>query len=123
MIRSHCVIYTGAQIGDDFSCGHHVTIREGTRIAEGVRVGTLSDVQGELTIGRLARLHSNVFVAQRSTIEEFAWLFPYVVLMNDPHPPSDTCTLGPTIRRFAAIGAGATIFRAIDIGEGAASAS
>jgi acetyltransferase-like isoleucine patch superfamily enzyme len=119
VIRSHTVVYSGAEIGDDFACGHHVTIREGSRIGEGVRVGTLCDLQGDLSIGRYARLHSNVFVAQRSTIEEFAWLFPYVVLANDPHPPSDTCTAGPTVGRFAVIGAGATVFPAVEIGEGA----
>lgn len=119
VIRSHSIVYAGVEIGDGFSSGHRVTVREGTTIAEGVRVGTLSDLQGELTIGRFARLHSNVFVAQRSTIEEFAWLFPYVVLANDPHPPSDTCTEGPTIRRFAAVGAGAMIFPAVEIGAGA----
>jgi len=119
VIRSHCVVYAGVEIENEFSCGHHVTIREGSQIGEGVRIGTLSDLQGYLTIGRFARLHSNVFVAQRSTVDEFAWLFPYVVLGNDPHPPSDTCTLGPTIRRFAVVGAGATIFPAVDIGEGA----
>ncbi len=119
VIRSHCVVYAGVEIAAGFSCGHRVTVREGTEIADGVRVGTLCDLQGELTIGRYARLHSNVFVPRRSTIEEFAWLFPHVVLTNDPHPPSDTCTLGPTIRRFAVVGAGATVFAAVDIGEGA----
>src|SRR3970040_1149827 len=119
VIRSHCVVYAGVEIENEFSCGHHVTIREGSQIGEGVRIGTLSDLQGYLTIGRFARLHSNVFVAQRSTVDELAWLFPYVVLGNDPHPPSDTCTLGPTIRGFAVVGAGATVFPAVDIGEGA----
>ena len=119
VIRSHCVVYSGVDIEDGFSCGHHVTIREGSQIGEGARVGTLSDLQGDLAIGRFARLHSNVFVAQRSTVEELAWLFPYAVLANDPHPPSDTCTQGPTIRRFAVVGAGATIFPGVDVGEGA----
>jgi acetyltransferase-like isoleucine patch superfamily enzyme len=119
VIRSHSVIYSGVEIGRDFACGHHVTIREGSRIDEGVRVGSLSDLQGDLSIGRFTRLHSSVFVAQRSTVEEFVWLLPYVFLANDPHPPSDTCTVGPTIRRFAVVSAGATIFPAVEIGEGA----
>src|SRR5947209_1123570 len=33
ILRSHAVVYAGAEIADRFSCGHHVTIREGTRIA------------------------------------------------------------------------------------------
>jgi acetyltransferase-like isoleucine patch superfamily enzyme len=119
IIRSHSTIYAGAELGPEFECGHGVTIREGSRIGRGVRVGTRSDLQGELTIGDYARLHSNVFVAQRSTVEELTWLLPYVVLANDPHPPSDTCTVGPTIRRFAVVGTGATVFPAVEVGEGA----
>jgi acetyltransferase-like isoleucine patch superfamily enzyme len=119
VIRSHGVIYAGVTIGDDFSCGHRVTIREGTRIGDGVRIGTLCDVQADVTIGSHARLHSNVFVAKASTIEELTWLFPYVILIDDPHPPSDTCTQGPTVRKFAVVGAQSTVFPGVEIGEGA----
>jgi acetyltransferase-like isoleucine patch superfamily enzyme len=119
IVRSHCVVYAGAEIGDGFECGHHVTIREESRIGDSVRVGTRCDLQGYLAIGNHARLHSNVFVAQETTIEDFAWLLPYVFLANDPHPPSDACIAGPTIRRFAVVSAGALVFPAVEIGEGA----
>ena len=119
VVRSHSVVYAGAVVGDDFECGHHVTIREGTRLGSSVRVGTRSDLQGGLVVGNYARLHSNVFVAQRTTIEDFVWLLPNVMLANDPHPPSDSCTIGPTIRRFAVVSTGATVFPGIEIGEGA----
>ncbi len=119
VIRSHCVVYEGVTIGDDFQCGHHVTIREGTGIGVGVRVGTLCDLQPEVAIGNHVRLHSNVFAARSSVIEDLAWLFPYALLLDDPHPPSDACTQGPTIRRFAVIGARATISAAVEVGEGA----
>jgi acetyltransferase-like isoleucine patch superfamily enzyme len=119
VIRSHCIVYAGVTIGEDFESGHHVTVREGTRIGNGVRIGTLSDVQPEVTIGNHARLHSNVFVAKGSTIEDLTWLFPYVILIDDPHPPSDTCTQGPTIRKFAVVGAHSTVYPAVEIGEGA----
>ena len=112
-------MYAGVTIGERFECGHHVTIREGSRIGSSVRVGTQSDLQGLLEIGDFVRIHSNVFVAQYSTIEDFAWLLPNVTLTNDPHPPSDTCTIGPTIRRFAVVSAGATVFPGVEIGEGA----
>jgi acetyltransferase-like isoleucine patch superfamily enzyme len=119
VIRSHCVVYAGVTIGDDFECGHHATVREEARIGDGVRIGTLCDLQPQVTIGNYARLHSNVFVARNSTIEELTWLFPYALLVDDPHPPSDTCTRGPTVRKFAVIGARSTIFPAVEIGEGA----
>jgi UDP-3-O-[3-hydroxymyristoyl] glucosamine N-acyltransferase len=51
LIRSHSVFYADVEIGDDFECGHHVKIREGSRIGKGVRVGTDCDLQGLLTIG------------------------------------------------------------------------
>ena len=119
VVRSHAVIYAAVEVGDDFSCGHRITIREGSRIGDGVQIGTDSDIQGYLTIGSFARLHSGVFVAQHATIEELVWIFPHTILLNDPHPPSDTCTLGPTLRRFCVVGAGSTIFPAVEVGEGA----
>jgi acetyltransferase-like isoleucine patch superfamily enzyme len=119
VIRSHCTVYAGAELGDGFSCGHHVTIREGSRIGEGVQIGTLSDIQGHLTIGSYSRLHSGVFVPHFSLIEELVWIFPHVTLLNDPHPPSDTCTQGPTVRRFAAVGARSALFPGVVVGEGA----
>ena len=119
VIRSHTVVYAGVTIGEHFECGHHVTIREGSRIGSSVRVGTQSDLQGLLEVGDFVRIHSNVFVAQYSTIEDFAWLLPNVTLTNDPHPPSDSCTIGPTIRRFAVVSAGATVFPGVEIGESA----
>ena len=117
LIRSHSVVYADVEIGDDFESGHGVIVREGTRIGNGVRVGTGCDLQGHLTIGDHARLHSGVFVAQFTTVEELVWIFPRAVLLNDPHPPSDTCTQGPTIRRAAVVGAAATILAGIEIGE------
>lgn len=117
VIRSHTVIYQGASIGPGFECGHRVTIREGSVIGTGVRIGTQSDLQGDLVVGDYVRMHSSVFIPARTTIEDFVWLFPGVTLTNDPHPPSDSCTQGPTIRRFAAVGARAVVMPGIEIGE------
>ena len=119
IIRSHAVIYAGVEIGDRFACGHRVTIREGSRIGDGVRIGTDCDLQGHLTIGSHSRFHSGVFIPQQTTVEEFVWVFPRAVLLNDPHPPSDTCTKGPTLQRFAVVGAASIILSGVEVGEGA----
>jgi acetyltransferase-like isoleucine patch superfamily enzyme len=50
-------------------------------------------------------------------IEELTWLFPGAMLLDDPHPPSDECTTPPTIRRFAVVGARATISSGVEVGE------
>src|SRR5262245_48417140 len=60
IIRSHSCLYAGSTIGKKFECGNRITIREKTKIGEHTRIGTLCDIQGNLTIGHYVRLHSNV---------------------------------------------------------------
>src|SRR6187402_2546655 len=102
LIRSGTIIYAGSDLGERFECGHRVTIREKTRIGKNVRVGTLSDIQGHCEIGDFVRFHSNVHIGHKSVIKDFVWIFPYVVLTNDPHPPSETL-MGVTVEEFAVI--------------------
>ena len=119
LIRSHTVIYSGSEFGEGLETGHHVVLREGLIVGRGTRIGTFSDLQGVARIGDYVRMHSNVFVAQGTAIESFVWIFPHVVLTNDPHPPSDECTQGPTIERYAVIGARATLLPSVRIGANA----
>lgn len=116
-IRSHSVFYEGSLIGDGLVTGHRVTVREGTRAGTGFQLGTLSDVQGHCTIGDWVRTHSNVHICHKAVIEDFVWIFPYVVLTNDPHPPSDGFLAGPVVRRFAIIATHACVMPGLEIGE------
>ena len=118
IIRSHSIIYEDVEIGEGFQCGHRVTIREGTRIGKHCRIGTLCDLQGKLNIGNHVSLHSNVHVGQLSNIEDYVWIYPYVVLTNDPYPPHGKLK-GVTVRKFAQIATHATIMPDIEIGENA----
>jgi acetyltransferase-like isoleucine patch superfamily enzyme len=117
LIRSHTVIYAGTVVGEGLRTGHRVTIREGAVIGRDFRVGTLCDIQGSLSIGNHVRFHSNVHIGMYSTIEDCVWIFPYVVLTNDPHPPSDECTLGPTVRKYAVIATHAVLMPGVEIGR------
>ncbi len=119
LIRSHSVIYSGSTIGPRLETGHHTTLREGHTIGTNLRVGSYSDLQGTTTIGDHVRIHSGVFVPQHTFIGDFVWLFPHVVLTNDPHPPSDVHTAGPTIGDRAVIGARAVVLPGIAIGADA----
>ena len=116
VIRSDTIIYGNNVIGDYFQTGHRVTIRENSQIGNHVRIGTLSDIQGYCEIGNYVNLHSNVFVAHKSIIKDYAWLFPCVVLTNDPNPPSENL-LGVTVEEFASIAAGAVILPGRVIGR------
>jgi UDP-3-O-[3-hydroxymyristoyl] glucosamine N-acyltransferase len=87
-IRSRSTFYEGSVFGTGLVTGHNVTVREYIA-GENLQIGTLSDIQGHCVIGDYVRLHSNVHIGQKAKIGNFVWIFPYVVLTNDPHPPSD----------------------------------
>ena len=116
LIRSGTIIYTGSKIGKDFQTGHRVTIREKSSFGNHVSIGTLCDIQGNCHLGDYVRLHSNVHVGQLSVIDSFAWIFPYVVLTNDPTPPSENL-VGVHICSFAIVATGAIIMPGIKIGQ------
>lgn len=101
-IRSHSVFYEGSTFGDNLTTGHRVTVREKTKAGKNLQIGTLSDIQGHCEIGDYVRFHSNVHIGQKSKIGNFVWIFPYVVLTNDPHPPSEIL-LGVTIEDYAVV--------------------
>ena len=116
LFRSGAIIYAGSRIGNGFECGHRVTIREQTEIGVHARVGTLSDIQGFCRIGNYSRLHSNVHIGQKSEIGDFVWIFPYVVLTNDPQPPSSILH-GVVVEEFAVIATQAVIMAGVRIGR------
>lgn len=118
IIRSETIIYGDNCIGDNFQTGHRVTIRENSNIGNHVRIGTLSDIQGYCEIGNYVNLHSNVHIGQKSVIKDYVWIFPYVVLTNDPNPPSETM-LGVTIEDFAIVATGTVVLPGIHIGRDA----
>ena len=114
IIRSETIIYGDTTIGDFFQTGHRVTIREKTQIGVHVRIGTLSDIQGYCEIGDYVSMHSNVHIGQASKIGNFVWIYPYVILTNDPTPPSRTLK-GVVIDDFAVVATSSTILPGIHI--------
>ena len=118
IIRSHSVIYSDVLIGKNFQTGHKVVIREKSIIGENCRIGTSSDIQGYCSIGNYVSLHSSVIIGQKSKIDDFVWIFPNVVLTNDPNPPSNEL-YGITIKKYAVIATGSIILPGIEIGENA----
>jgi acetyltransferase-like isoleucine patch superfamily enzyme len=118
LIRSHSIFYQGSTFGDGLVTGHRVTVREKTHAGEGLQIGTLSDIQGHSEIGNYVRTHSNVHIGKKSNIHDFVWLFPYVVLTNDPHPPSNIC-IGCEIQKFAVVATMSVVLPGVIVGEGA----
>ncbi len=114
LIRSGSILYGGSSVGDNFQTGHQVTIRESSSIGNHVSIGTLSDIQGHCVIGNYVNMHSNVHIGQESLIDDYVWIFPYVVLTNDPTPPSDYLQ-GVHVYPFAIIATGSVILPGIQV--------
>lgn len=118
IIRSGSVFYQNSCFGAGLRTGHRVIVREGINAGEGLQIGTLSDLQGHSKIGEHVRIHSHVFVAQQTVLGSFVWLYAYVAVTNDPHPPSDVIE-GCTVEDFAIIATKATLLPGRRIGRGA----
>lgn len=116
-IRSHSVFYEGSEFGAQLVTGHRVTVREKVIAGKNLQIGTLGELQGHCLIGDYVRFQSNVLIGQQSNIGNFVWIFPYVVLTNDPHPPSDTM-VGVIIKDFAAIATMSVLLPGAVIAEG-----
>lgn len=115
-IRSHSVFYEGSSFKENLITGHRVTVRENTHAGLNMQIGTLCDLQGDCVIGDYVRTHSNVHIGKHSKIGDYVWIFPYVVLTNDPHPPSETM-LGVTVKEYAVIATMAVLLPGITVNE------
>ena len=116
-INSHSVIYLGSSIGENSLLGHNVLVREESVIENNVQIGSFSDIEGYCLIESYSKLHSNVHVGQGSKVMSYSWLFPYVILTNDPIPPSDICD-GVTIEPFSIVCTRSTILPGKTLGFG-----
>jgi len=117
LIRSHSVLYQGSTFGADLVTGHHVTVREGTVAGDGFQIGTFADIQGYCRIGHYVRTQSSVTIGQKSIIGNFVWLFPGVLLTNDPNPPSNELS-GVVLEDYVVVAVKATLLPGVRIGLG-----
>lgn len=115
-IRSHTIIYAGCEIGIGLTTGHHTCIREYTSIGSHCLVGTMCLLMGNLQIGNYCRLHSYVGIAQRWTLGDFVFIYPFVTMTDDPWPPS-TDTVGGRIDDFTQVAVHAVLLPGIHVGE------
>jgi acetyltransferase-like isoleucine patch superfamily enzyme len=119
-IRSFTTIYLGSIIGDFFSTGQNVSIREDNAIGNNVSIGTCSVVEFGNIIGDGTRIHSCCFL-EMVTIGKNVFVGPNVVFTDDPHPMKcpdyKKCKGGAVIEDLVKIGANSTILPGIRIGR------
>lgn len=116
VIRSGSVLYDGVTIGRQFQTGHHVIVREENQIGDRVCIWSNSVIDYGCRIGNGVKIHSGVYVAQYSVIEEDAFVAPGVVFANDKYPVSSDLR-GPHVKRGARIGVNVTLLPGVVIGE------
>lgn len=117
-IRSHSIFYSGSVIGDKLNTGHYVCVRENSLVGTGCQFGNRTDIQGDCTIGNYTKMHADVHVGKKSVIGNYVWLFPEVLLTNDPTPPSDDL-VGVIIDDFAVLAAKVLVLPGVHIGKDA----
>ena len=113
-IRSHASLYIGSVIGANFNTGHYVTIRENSIIGKYCQIGSRGDIQGDCSIGDYTKMHADDHIGKLSKIGSFVWLFPEVLLTNDPTPPSNELK-GVTIEDFVVVAAKALLMPGITL--------
>ncbi|MBI3348166.1 MAG: N-acetyltransferase [Burkholderiales bacterium] len=116
VIRSHSIFYQGSTFGDGLVTGHHVTVREKTVAGPGFQIGTFGDIQGHCEIGAYVKTQSSVTIGQKSRIGHFVWLFPGVLLTNDPNPPSNDLQ-GVTLEDYVVVAVKSTLLPGVRIGR------
>lgn len=118
-IRSGTVVYSGVRIGDNFRSGHNVLIRENTTIGNNVLIGTASVVDGDCQIGNDVSIQTGAYLTRYTTVEDAAFLGPRCVTTNDKYMRYGATLKGPLIKKGSKVGANATVMPGITIGEGA----
>src|SRR6185503_13994395 len=102
------------------------SLREGCRVSDRAIVGRGTMALYNCSIGPFARIQDQVHLVGDMVVEEHVFLGMVVVTTNDNDVYLTRFGLAareqrgaPILRRFAAVGAGATILPGVEIGEGA----
>jgi len=120
IIRSGCIIYSNVKIGDEVEFGHNVLVRENVEIGNKSLIGTNSVIDGYCQLGENVSIQTNAYICSYSKIEDYAFLGPCSVLLNDKYAAQkETQLIGPIIKKGASIGGNSTIMPGVTIGEGA----
>jgi acetyltransferase-like isoleucine patch superfamily enzyme len=96
-------------------------VRERVVLGDDVVVGRGTLIENDTTVGALTRIQAGAYITAYSTLEDSVFIAPCVVTTNDNFmgrtDRRHDLMKGPTIRRGARIGGGATLCPGIEIGE------
>ncbi len=121
ILRPGVSIYKDTVIGNEVRTGHNVLIREKCTVGNNVLLGTNVVVDNNSRIGNFVSIQSSVYIPTGTIIEDYVFLGPNCVLLNDMYPirRKNGKLLSPIIRKGATIGGNASLLPGIEVGEGA----
>ncbi len=125
VIRSHSVIEGGVVLQGPIETGHHVLIRHGSRLGEGVRVGSYSSLEGGIDVGAYTNLAGRFQAGsqferpeERTRIGEFVTCYSGVMMADRAMPPAGKIE-PPVIGALAILGMGSFVMAGARVGSGA----
>ena len=110
------------EIGDGTKIWQYVVILEGAKIGRNCNVCAHTLIESDVEIGDLVTIKSGVQVWDGTRIDDNVFIGPNVTFTNDIFPRSKVYPekfVGIRIKKFASIGANATLLAGITIGESA----
>jgi acetyltransferase-like isoleucine patch superfamily enzyme len=121
IVSTGAVVFAGTKVGARVILGDQSCVRERVVVGDDVVIGRGSLVENDTTIGALTKIQAEAYITAYSTLEEQVFIAPCVVTTNDNFmgrtERRHELVKGPTIRRGARIGGGATLLPGIEIGE------
>lgn len=121
VVRSHAVIYSNVIIGDAFSTGHFIMVREHTRIGNRCVFGTHASVDGYTTIGERTHVGQYAQLSQSATIGRGVFIGGQTVFSDNVKATWDVeqDLFGATLEDYVRIGLNCTILPKVVLETGA----
>ena len=117
------VVYYDVSIGENTLIGDGASIREKCAIGDRCVIGRYVTINYETTIRDRVKIMDHSWLAGRMLVEEDVFISGGVMTANDNHIGksgyNEADIIGPTIKKGAVIGVGATLLPKVVIGENA----
>ncbi|HEY5058159.1 MAG TPA: DapH/DapD/GlmU-related protein [Gaiellaceae bacterium] len=121
IVSTGAIVFAGATIGARVILGDQSCVRERVQVGDDVVLGRGSLIENDSTVGARTKIQAHAYITAYSTLEDDVFIAPCVVTTNDNFmgrtERRHELIKGPTIRRGARVGGGATLLPGIEIGE------
>ena len=121
IVSTGAIVFAGTKVGARVILGDQSCVRERVTIGDDVVLGRGSLIENDTTVGAMTKIQADAYITAYSTLEDHVFIAPCVVTTNDNYmgrtEKRHDEIAGPTIRRGARVGGGATLCPGVEIGE------